>query len=167
MLKKRFRVLVLGNSGSGKTTAAEIIAEMLDSPPPRNCSDFIIEDYACSIASTPMKKLNLAKKILANKNEYRQELFKYGLARQKTDPAYPVSEAVRHTDVVTGVRTLENLNASKNLFDLILWINRIATSAGSTDKLKPEHADVVIDNNGSIKDLETNLRMILIREMTN
>jgi len=160
------KVLVLGCSGSGKTTAAKMIAKMLKSPPPRNCSDFIIEDYAAETTSSPAKALNLAKKITANKDPHRKDLFEYGLRRQAKDPAYPVSEAAKHTNVVTGVRTPENLAASKNLFDLVLWIDRQEAKSNSTDKLGKEHADRVIDNNGSFKELEDNIRMALIAEST-
>lgn len=159
-------VLVLGHSRSGKTTAAKMIAEMLKSEPPRNCSDFIIEDYAVEKASTPMEALTLARKIAANKNDHRQDLFKYGLSRQAKDPAYPVSEAIKHTNVVTGVRTPENLAASRDFFKLVVWIDREDAKSNATDKLKPEHADRVIDNNGTFKDLEDNIRMILISELT-
>jgi hypothetical protein len=58
------------------------------------------------------------------------------------------------------------LEASRKLFKLVLWIDRDSVKKNSTDKLGPEDADIVVDNNGSIKDLEENLRMILIRELT-
>ena len=127
------KILVLGHTGSGKTTAAELIAKMIDSPPPRNCSDFIIEDYAAEKAGSPMKALNLIRKITANKDDHRQDLFKYGLGRQAKDPAYPISEAVNHTDVVTGARTTENLNAARDLFDLVVWIDRDVAKSGGSD----------------------------------
>lgn len=161
-----FTVLVLGHSKSGKTTAAEMIAEMLKSPPPRNCSDFIIVDFAGEKAETPMGKLNLIKQISNNKDQYRKDLFAYGLKRQAEDPAYPATEALKHTDVVTGIRTPENLAAARDMFDLVLWIDRVAAKPGSTDKLGPQDADITVDNNGSLKELEENLRMILIQEMT-
>jgi len=151
------KVLVLGNSKSGKTTAAEMISKILGSPPPKNCSDFIIEDYAAGRVTIPSKALELAKSIAKNKDPYRQDLFKFGLMRQKTDPAYPVSEAVKQTNVVTGVRTKENLDASRNLFDLVLWIDRDEAVANSTDQLGPSDADVVIDNNGTLGDLKVAL----------
>jgi len=157
------KILVLGHTGSGKTTAAKLIAKMIESPPPRNCSDFIIEDYAMESTDSPVKASNLIKKIIANKNDYRQDLFKYGLGRQAKDPAYPISEAVNHTDVVTGARTKENLDAARSLFSTVVWIDRVAAKSGGTDKLTPDHADIVIDNNGTFKELEDNIRMALIR----
>ena len=151
--------MVLGHTGSGKTTAAKMIAKFLRSNPPRNCSDFIIEDYAAK------KDLN-PKEILKHKDNYRQDLFKYGLYRQDTDPAYPISEAIKHTNVVTGARTPENLAAARSLFDLVIWVDRIAAKSGSTDKLGPKDADRVIDNNSTFKELEENIKKALVIEMT-
>lgn len=152
-------ILVLGNSGSGKTTAAEMVAELIGSPPPRNCSDFIIEDYAVENTNSPMEALTLARKIVANKNDYRKELFEYGLKRQASDPAYPVSEAFKHTNVVTGVRTPENLAASRKVIKdlLVIWIDRDAVRKGSTDKLGPKDADKIIENNGTFDELKMEL----------
>lgn len=158
-------ILILGHSKSGKTTAAKMIAKMLKSPPPRNCSDFIIEDFADEKAKTPMDKLNLVKQITSNKNQYRQDLFNYGLKRQAKDPAYPATEALRHTNVVTGIRTPQNLAAARDMFNLVLWVDRIAAKPGSTDKLGPKDADATIDNNGTFGELEDNLRMALIQKM--
>ena len=157
-------VMILGNSGSGKTTAAEMMAKLLGSPPPRNCSDFIIEDYAVENTDSPMKALNLSKKILANKGDYRKKLFEYGLKRQASDPAYPVSEAFRHTNVVTGVRTPENLAATRKIIKdlVVVWIERSKSGKGSTDKLGPEDADIVINNDGTFEDLEKKLMAMLV-----
>jgi len=105
---------------------------------------------------------NLIEKIKNDKNSYREDLYKYVLKRQATDPAYPVSEAAKHTNVVTGIRTKENLEASKNLFDLTLWIDRKEAKSNSTDQLGPEDTDKVIDNNGTLDDL----RMTLMGEFT-
>jgi hypothetical protein len=154
--------MVLGYSESGKTTAAEMIANVIGSKPPRNCSDFIIKDYAESVSSSPSEAQSLARNIAANKNQYRNDLFKYGLYRQSTDPAYPISEAVRHTNVVTGARTPENLAAARNLFDVVVWIDREGVHGNPTDQLNASHADVVIDNNGDLDELRDNINVALV-----
>jgi dephospho-CoA kinase len=154
--------MVLGYSESGKTTAAEIIASIIGSKPPRNCSDFIMKDYAESVSSSPAEAQSLMRDISANKNSYRNDLFQYGLDRQSSDPAYPISEAVRHTNVVTGARTPENLAAARNLFDLIVWIDREGVRGNPTDQLDASHADAIIDNNGDLDELRDNINVVLV-----
>jgi hypothetical protein len=54
---------------------------------------------------TKVREESDPEKILADKETYRKQLWEYGLARQQKDAAYPVDEAVREADVVSGVRT--------------------------------------------------------------
>jgi dephospho-CoA kinase len=145
-----YNILVLGYSESGKTTAAEIVAQLTGSPPPINCSDIIIRDFAAENGLEPSE-------VLANKSTYRQQLFAFGKAIQDKDPAYPVPEAYKTTRVVTGVRTVKSLGSVRNYVDLIIWIDRDAAKQNTTDELGPEHADVVVDNNGSLDDLKIKL----------
>lgn len=143
-------ILVQGYSESGKTTAAKMISELIGSPPPINCSDIIIRDFATANGLDPND-------ILKNKDQHRQQLFMFGKAAQEKDPAYPVSEAFKKTKVVTGIRRQENLDAAMNFIDLIIWIDRDLAKKNSTDELSPDHADVVIDNNGSLDDMKIQL----------
>jgi len=159
------KILVLGNSGSGKTTAAKIISNILGTNPPKNCSDYIIEDYVASKTKSPMEQINLISEIKSNKNDFRKELFTYGVGRQKENPAYPVFKAIKQTDVITGVRTKENLDASKKFFDAVLWIDRDKIKSGSTDQLGPQDADIIVDNNDTIEKLAESLRSIIISEL--
>lgn len=147
-------VLVLGYSKSGKTTAAEMVAEMIGSNPPKNCSDYIIEDFCDTNDLDP----NFVKE---NKDEFRKRLLEFGISKQNINPAYPVDKALTETDVVTGVRTPENLKASRPMFDIVLWIDRENVPKGKTDKISKDDADVVIDNNGSFDQLRINLMSVL------
>ena len=143
-------ILVQGYSESGKTTAAEIITGLINSPPPINCSDIIIRDFAAENNLNPDE-------VSKNKNKYRQRLFEFGKEAQEKEPAYPVPEAYKTTRVVTGVRTIKSLRAVAKYVDFIIWIDRDAAKKNTTDELGPEHADIVIDNNGSLDDLRIKL----------
>jgi hypothetical protein len=151
------KVLVLGYSKSGKSTAAEAVAKLIGSPPPVNTSDYLIRDFSESKGVKP-------EEILKNKDQYRQELYIYGKSRQATDPAYPVTEALKDSKVVTGIRPKVQLKAVRQLFDLTIWIDRPGISKGATDELGPEDADVVIANDGTFDDLRINLEKVLDKE---
>lgn len=149
------KILVQGYTGSGKTTAAKIIASLINSNPPINCSDILIKDFAKEHNEDP----NI---IITNKNDYRSRLFLYGSSKQNENPAYPTSKAIEHSDVVTGVRRPEELNAVRHLFDKVIWIERDSTKPNNTDQLGPECADIIVDNNGTIKELKTNLISLFV-----
>lgn len=147
------KVLILGHTQSGKSLAAKMVAEILNSPAPASStSKYIIRDYAKSVGKQP-------EEIAQNKDEYRQQLFQYGKKIQAKDPAYPVSEALKETDVVAGVRTAEQLKAVAPLFDKILWIHRDVPK-GKTDiniEDAKEASAEIINNTGSIDDLKVRL----------
>ena len=147
--------IILGYSRSGKSTAAEIIAKYIGSPPHRNCSDFIINDYAIENAISPSI-------IISHKEEYRNELFLYGQKRQIIDPTYPILDAFKVTNVVTGVRTVNSLNAIKDIMNVIVvWIDRDTVVPNNTDQLDSSYADIIIKNNKSIDDLSDNINKMI------
>lgn len=149
------KILVLGYTGSGKTTAAEILAELLNTRS-LNTSDQLIEDFAVSIGTTP-------KFILEHKPEYREQLFKFGRAKQAIDPLYPQVQQLAVASILTGLRNPNEIEAAREhrLYDMIIWVNRPEIEAGVTDKLNPNHADLIIENNGSIEELREQLKQLL------
>ena len=148
------KVLVLGYSMAGKSTAAEIAASMLGCSNPVNTSDILIHDF-CVSNNLPMDK------VVNNKNLYRDALFKFGVQKQIIDPRYPVPEALEKSDVVTGVRTPESLESVRHMFNLIIWISRPSINRGPTDKLSSYDCDTTIINNGTMEELKVKLSNVL------
>ena len=74
------------------------------------------------------------------------------------DPGRLVRELLEDSDIYCGLRHREEFEASKHLFDFILWID-------ASDRLPPEKsndltvldADLVIDNNGNLYDLRRSI----------
>jgi energy-coupling factor transporter ATP-binding protein EcfA2 len=151
----RMKILVLGYTGSGKTTAAEILAAILDTSY-CNTSDKLIDDFAISIG--------LPSNVIANnKDKYRNQLLEFGRAKQKIDPLWPQAQQLEHSDILTGLRNKNEIEAAKKhkLYDLIIWVSRPGYTIGSTDKLSPSDADVVINNDGDITALKEKLLRLL------
>jgi ABC-type glutathione transport system ATPase component len=144
------KILILGYSGSGKSTAAEILSEILDSNPPKNCSDYIIQDMCDHYGLDPNE-------VATNKSAYRTDLLNFGILQQLIDPAYPVTQAIKETDIITGVRTRDNYNACRRYFDLILWVDSPSATKNHTDFLDHSDADMTIPNNGTVEDLRYHL----------
>jgi hypothetical protein len=101
--------------------------------------------------------------ILANKDQYRMQLFKLGRARQETDPLWPQTIQLQEADILTGLRSPDEVAAARehDLYDSIIWISREGYVANDTDRLTPDCADAEIKNDGDIADLKLKLLALL------
>lgn len=147
------RILIVGYSSSGKSTAAEAAVEIIGG---KFCneSDYIIKDYAA-------ENNLLESQVKENKCNLRQELFEFARTRQKLDPTYPVKLAFADgATVVTGTRNPDEIAAKRSMYDLIIWVDRPNWQAGPTDKLTPECADEYIMAD-SVKELQEKIKTLL------
>jgi len=149
------KLLVLGYSKAGKSTAAAILAEVLNTKY-LNTSDQLVKELAIELGVSE-------EHILVNKDQYRMQLFKLGRARQETDPLWPQTIQLQEADILTGLRSPDEVVAARenNLYDSIIWVSRDGYVANDTDRLTPEHADVEINNDGDIADLKVKLLVLL------
>ena len=91
------KLLVLGYSKAGKSIAASILAEVLGTKY-LNTSDQLVKELAIELRISE-------EHILANKDQYRMQLFKLGRARQETDPLWPQTIQLQEAD--TEIQLLE------------------------------------------------------------
>lgn len=144
------KILIIGYSASGKTTASVILGE--------NASGYylgtsqIILDALCISrgTSTHIKEEEFG-------DLWRVFLRDCGNLMREHDPAFLAKACLEHASIVEGVRTREEFNTCKHLFDEILWIDREIATPNETDELIPSDADKIIDNNGTIDELRKNL----------
>jgi len=149
------KILVLGYTRSGKTEATRMLGRILGVKVVDSTSKYIIRDFAAKKGLDP-------EKILADKETYRKQLWEYGLARQQKDAAYPVDEAVREADVVSGVRTRRQLGVVRPLFDKVIWVDRPGVDGGFSDELVADDADEVVKNDSTLEDLEKKLTAVAL-----
>jgi len=152
------KLLVLGYSQAGKSTAAAILAEVLHTKY-LNTSDQLMKELSVELGISE-------ECILANKSHYRMQLFKLGRSRQETDPLWPQPLQLQEADILTGLRSPDEVAAARehNLYDSIIWVSRDGYVAGDTDKLSPDCADIEIKNDGDIADLRLKL-LVLIKQL--
>ena len=153
------KVLILGYSRAGKSTAAEILAELMEATY-ANSSDPLISGVA--------KELGVSvDHILANKDSYRDKLFAYGRAKQVANAGWPQDELLENNDIITGLRNPDEVKAARDRGfygrGAIIWISRPGYGAGLTDKLSPDCADTIIINDGTIEELEEKLSLLLLQ----
>jgi len=153
--ERRMNIMVLGYTEAGKSTAAEILAKMLNLKY-ANTSDRLIEDFAAQTDNDPDF-------VMQNKSKFRSQLFTYGRGRQAFDPLYPQSQQLKHANILTGLRNPNEIEAARgaDMYDCIIWILRDGYDRGPTDKLSPDDADVTIENNGTISELKEKLSQLL------
>lgn len=148
-----YKLLIIGHTNSGKSTAANIIAEMVDGKV-ANESDYIIAEYA--------KENGLdVSEVVSHKSEYRERLYQYAREKQAKDPTYPVDLAFKDgANIITGTRNRDELVAKRKFYDLIIWVERPGVGPGPTDKLLFIDADICVVNGGTIDELKNRLRWI-------
>ena len=175
------KICVIGCSEAGKTTAAEILAELAGGRA-ANTSDVIAEDLAAEVrAGTCPRPPGLpadvvdrevtADLLLACKTssqELRVAMYEYAKQRELSDPAYTVTRPLEAGNIVTGTRRPEQLTVMRPRVDWVVWIQRDSCRPNATDHLGPQDADVVIDNNGTLDQLRERLRafVLLYRDFT-
>ena len=157
------KVLILGYSKCGKTTAGDIVASALNQGAKSvSTSDVLIGLLAADLGVT-------SDEIRSDKDRLRGKLWSKGRELQEQDPLSIVNHAVAmamvgNDCVVTGVRNRDEIDAlrANRTFDLIIWIDRCCCEAGPTDHIDPRDADIIISNSGTISELEQQLLTILV-----
>ena len=161
------KILIIGYSEAGKTTASKLLAKQNNTECMGTAQVIMREIWVDCFqfsAKTPselgeqasfIKKLKLAERFGDLFRIYMRDV---GNRLRSDDPA-ALAKACLELDfpIVEGVRTCEEFNACKHLFDEILWIDRELATPNETDELVPSDADKIIDNNGTIDELRENL----------
>ncbi|GAB5431199.1 MAG: hypothetical protein EpisKO_05690 [Epibacterium sp.] len=86
-----------------------------------------------------------------------RDLWFHAITAYNLRPGPMLAEQIleRH-DVYTGMRRRAELEGSRHLFDLVVWVDasrRLPTEPESSMELTPADADWVVDNNGPLEDL--------------
>lgn len=80
----------------------------------------------------------------------------------KDDRARLAKDIVKEHDCYVGMRDLDEFNASKELFDVIIWVDaskRLGTSE-NTNKIPVSEANIVLTNDGSFEDFKEKARVL-------
>lgn len=155
------KILILGHGGSGKDEAAGIIKEL----------------YGLTFQSSSMACLDVIFPVLSDRYGYeapgdcyndrhshRQEWFDLISEYNTPDKSALARLILSKNDIYVGLRCNLEYEASRHLFDQILWID--ASGRGIEDEpsmlieFDPLDMDL-IDNNGSLADLENNIVSVL------
>jgi hypothetical protein len=145
----RLRVLVCGQGRHGKDTACEWLR---DSFGLRFTSSSM---FACEKVIFPtmqaMYGYKTCDECYSDRHNHRGEWFDMIREYTRHEPSRLVGEILTEHDVYCGMRSIEELEASRTLFNIIIWIDaskRVGTTEGASScEITRDMCDVVIDNN--------------------
>jgi len=152
---RRPRIVVVGHGRSGKDESLVIIERLTNLRSAGTLSKYLTPFVALEQGVTE-------EQAYATRHENRALWMRVGNAMRANDPSILARMAFQHGDVTGGVRGRPEIEAirAERLADLIVWIDR-DVPVDPTMEYGPEYADVRIDNNGSLADLEAKWRNLL------
>jgi dephospho-CoA kinase len=154
------KILILGNARHGKDTLAELLAEYFGMTY-KSSSEMAMEIFLFDkIAEKHGYKT--MKECFDDRVNHRQLWYLSICDYNKDDRARLAKDILEAHDCYVGMRDLEEFEASKDLFDAIIWVDaskRLGTSE-YTNKIPVEEADIVITNNGTFEDFKEKSRLL-------
>ena len=164
MTKMKLKLLVIGHGRHGKDTVCEMLADNYGysfESSSRFCSKlFIFNDLRDKYGYADEEQC------YADRHNHRAEWYDAICDYNVPDPSRLGREIFNAHDIYCGLRNKKEFHAMKNsgVFDCAIWVDR-------SDHLPPENknsmsleqwmADFTIDNNGSLADLEFNMRQLI------
>jgi hypothetical protein len=145
------RFLILGHARHGKDTVAEIMRDKFN-------LTFTSSSFAAAeIAVRPFLSKGYATlaDCYADRVNCREEWRQLITAYNTPDKSKLCREILERTDIYVGMRCPEEYAASKNLFDVVLWVDRAAKlPSDPTMQIEFDHNEMIyIGNNGQIAGL--------------
>ena len=154
------KVLILGTARHGKDTLAERLNEhfgmTFKSSSEMAMELFIFDEIAEQFNYSTMEQC------FEDRVNHRTLWYKMICGYNKNDRARLAKDILKGYDCYVGMRDLEEFNASKDLFDVIIWVDaskRLKTDE-NTNKISMSAADMVITNNGTFEEFDTKAKAL-------
>ena len=148
------KLLVIGPKGHGKDQFCQLLKDNYGLSF-RSSSDYANEKAVFPTLSEKYGYTTLHECYADRDNhriEWRDLIHKYNAG----DLSRLVREVLNESDVYCGLRHIDEFNASRHLFDLIVWIDaseRLGTDHDESLDIPKEYANIVVYNNGTRDDL--------------
>lgn len=155
------RILFVGHGRHGKDTACEALAKATGW---RNAGTTSI--YLTPYVVAEYKKLgmhHLIQDAYLHRHRNRELWRRVGDEIRKDDPALLVRESLKVGDIAGGCRGLPEILAVRreSVVDLIVWVDASKRKPPDpTMEFGPEHADIIVDNNGTEAEFVQRLRRL-------
>ncbi|KAE9629934.1 hypothetical protein [Parasedimentitalea maritima] len=151
--KRPPRILVIGHGRHGKDTAAAMLAKATRGSFVSS-SEFAAQKAVFPLVSDLYPDWKAAYADRAN----HRELWYHAIRAYNLRPGPTLTEQIlADHDIYVGMRSRAEFERSRNLFDLVIWVDRskvLPPEQGYSMELTVEDADWVLDNNRCLKQLE-------------
>lgn len=148
------KILIIGYGRHGKDTLADILTEKYNGSF-ESSSKFALDTFLYDELKNEYKS---KEDCYADRHNRRKYWYERICCYNKDDKGRLCKELLRKHDGYVGMRDLDEYLATKNEFDLKIWVDaskRIPTIESSESmKLNPSHADIIIDNNGTLEEFK-------------
>lgn len=162
-IEKGDKILIIGHGKHGKDTIAEIMEELFGLKF-NSSSKFALESFLFDILNEKYK-LNYKSKDEAFKDrntsdEKRMIWYNEICTYNKDDKTRLTKEILKENDMYVGLRDYEEFKESRKLFKYVVWIEALERVKYSdpTVKIEKEEANIIINNNGTLKELEEKVK---------
>jgi hypothetical protein len=149
------KVLVLGHAGHGKDTAANLLEALGLTFVPTSllCAKLIVLPFLGVEDPTEEQVLQTYNARVNNREIWVEAIGEFC----KDNPARFVEIALAYSDIYCGLRSVEQYQATRELFDVVLWISRAGYPLEPTMQISPDSSMIVIHNNGNLASLEASI----------
>jgi len=154
------KILILGNARHGKDTLAERLNEhfgmTFKSSSEMAMETFIFDEIADKYGYSTMQQC------FEDRVNHRSLWYKMICSYNKEDKARLSKDILQKYDCYVGMRDLEEFEASRFLFDVIIWVDATDRlgSDENTNKIPMDVADMIITNNGTFEELDTKSKIL-------
>jgi predicted HAD superfamily Cof-like phosphohydrolase len=161
------RIILLGHGRHGKDTVAEILRDdygLKFQASSVFCAERVMMPYFNGLQS----HIGYAsvEDCFDDRHNHRATWFDQIEAFNYPDRTRLARELFKKNDIYVGMRSAKELQACKigRVADLIIWVDasdRMPPEDASSCTVQPWMADYILDNNGSLEDLKTNIRALV------
>lgn len=156
------RILVIGHGRHGKDTAAAMLAKATGGRFVSS-SEFAAQKAVFPLVSDLYPDWQAAYDDRAN----HRELWYHAIRAYNLRPGPMLAEQIlAEHDIYVGMRSRVEFERSRDLFDLVIWVDRsevLPTEPENSMELTAEDAEWVLDNNQSVEHLEAEVLAYALR----
>ena len=162
------KLLVIGHGRHGKDTVSEILCKELGLKY-QSSSEFC----AGHVMFPELSKkygYKTSEECYADRHNHRQEWYEMISAYCGSDLARLGREIFQKFDIYCGLRNKREWSSMKNegVYDYAIWVDRsdhLEKEDETSNSMQPWMADYLIDNNGTIADLEYNVKTLITHRL--